>query len=422
MQPRRSRDPKGGKAEPIMSRRRQQTGPGDGSEQDFLGAGRRACDDSSTRNKRGPTQRPMSGEGGSHKPMAKGDRAGRESERFVVPLMPVATTPVEGRDPALVARVAGGRCEGMTARSNNPVDKVRELQHALFRAAKRDPGRPSREGTRAGVSDALRIEVSGKVVHRRRRRWIHAALAALATLPACVGFDPNDHRLRELSPRLPRLRVECDPLTFLWCFGGNGTVEAGAGDTARFSYSNGFPSAAVEIVQTSAPGALGKIGGEEAVRALLDRLSRQAPGLVGERIVGALRDIARREGLRFLVPVLSHRDALVRRGAAGALAAVVRSTKQPVAPRRSDADNPEPPVAVAVETVDAAMLEHALSHVPADPSEIRPPAGDAAEAARTTPRLVQALLDDDECVRLQMALAVLWAMTPRPDHPDREAR
>lgn len=55
--------------------------------------------------------------------------------------MLAATTPAEGRDPALVARVAGGKCEGMAARPNNPVDKVRELQHALFRAAKRDPGR-----------------------------------------------------------------------------------------------------------------------------------------------------------------------------------------------------------------------------------------------------------------------------------------
>ena len=38
-------------------------------------------------------------------------------------------------------RVSGGKCEGMAARPNNPIDKVRELQHALFRAAKRDPGR-----------------------------------------------------------------------------------------------------------------------------------------------------------------------------------------------------------------------------------------------------------------------------------------
>lgn len=41
----------------------------------------------------------------------------------------------------MVARVAGGKCEGMAARPINPTDKVRELQHALFRAAKRDPGR-----------------------------------------------------------------------------------------------------------------------------------------------------------------------------------------------------------------------------------------------------------------------------------------
>ncbi|MFN9972619.1 MAG: hypothetical protein ACK58T_22285 [Phycisphaerae bacterium] len=40
----------------------------------------------------------------------------------------------------MVTRVAGGKCEGMAARPNNPVDKVRELQRALFRAAKRDPG------------------------------------------------------------------------------------------------------------------------------------------------------------------------------------------------------------------------------------------------------------------------------------------
>jgi len=141
LQPRETRDPKGGKAEPVMSRRRQQTAPEHGAAQDFPGVLRRACDDSSTRNRRDPTQRPTSGEGGTYKPSAKGDRAGRESEGFVVPLMPAATTPVEGRDPALVARVDGGKCEGMAARPNNPVDKVRELQHVLFRAAKRDPGR-----------------------------------------------------------------------------------------------------------------------------------------------------------------------------------------------------------------------------------------------------------------------------------------
>ena len=48
---------------------------------------------------------------------------------------------VEGRGPASVALVRGGKCEGMTVTSNNPVDKVRELQRKLFMAAKCNPGR-----------------------------------------------------------------------------------------------------------------------------------------------------------------------------------------------------------------------------------------------------------------------------------------
>lgn len=41
----------------------------------------------------------------------------------------------------MVTRAAGGKCEGMAARPTNPIEKVRELQRALFRAAKRSPGR-----------------------------------------------------------------------------------------------------------------------------------------------------------------------------------------------------------------------------------------------------------------------------------------
>jgi hypothetical protein len=41
------------------------------------------------------------GAGGPYKPMAKGDRVGRESEGFVVLWTPVERS-VEGRDPALV--------------------------------------------------------------------------------------------------------------------------------------------------------------------------------------------------------------------------------------------------------------------------------------------------------------------------------
>ena len=52
-------------------------------------------------NRRDPSWRPTSGEGGSYKPMAKGNRAGRESEGFIVLTTPVER-PDEGRDPALV--------------------------------------------------------------------------------------------------------------------------------------------------------------------------------------------------------------------------------------------------------------------------------------------------------------------------------
>ena len=48
-----------------------------------------------------PVLAATSGEGGFYKPKAKGNRAGRESEGFVVPMTPVER-PDEGRDPALV--------------------------------------------------------------------------------------------------------------------------------------------------------------------------------------------------------------------------------------------------------------------------------------------------------------------------------
>jgi hypothetical protein len=57
--------------------------------QDASGVRRRACGDSSVRNRRDPSRRPTSGAGDPYKPTAKGDRAGRESEGFIVPLTPV---------------------------------------------------------------------------------------------------------------------------------------------------------------------------------------------------------------------------------------------------------------------------------------------------------------------------------------------
>ena len=138
-----------------MSRRRQQTEPEreawtpvaacgnrvgasrSGAAQDTPGVWRRARGESSTRNRRDPTWLLTSSEGGVYKPKAKGHRAGRESEGPVVPSMPVTRTPAEGRGPTLVASGEGGKCEGMTARSNNPIDKARELRSRLFVTDKR---------------------------------------------------------------------------------------------------------------------------------------------------------------------------------------------------------------------------------------------------------------------------------------------
>jgi hypothetical protein len=77
-------------AEPLMSRRRQQTAPVllIGAVQDGRGVGRRACGHSLIRNRRDPFPAARSGKGGPHKPTAKADRAGRESEGFIVPLKP----------------------------------------------------------------------------------------------------------------------------------------------------------------------------------------------------------------------------------------------------------------------------------------------------------------------------------------------
>ena len=57
--------------------------------QDAYGVRRRARQHSLVRNRRDPSQRPTSGEGGFYKPMAKWNRVGRESEGFIVLWTPV---------------------------------------------------------------------------------------------------------------------------------------------------------------------------------------------------------------------------------------------------------------------------------------------------------------------------------------------
>jgi len=113
LQPREISPRKGGMAEPVMSRRRQQTAPArSGGVQDVPGVGRRARSDSPARNRRGPTRRLTSSEDRAYKPRAKWSGAERESEGPVVPTM-AGESRLEGRGPALVALVHGGTGEGM---------------------------------------------------------------------------------------------------------------------------------------------------------------------------------------------------------------------------------------------------------------------------------------------------------------------
>lgn len=113
LQPRDMSPRKGGAAEPVMSRRRQQTASRrSGAMQDAPGVWRRARSDSPTRNRRGPPRRPPSGKDRVDKPSAKRRGVERESEGRVVPTMR-GESRAEGRGPALVALALGGKGEGM---------------------------------------------------------------------------------------------------------------------------------------------------------------------------------------------------------------------------------------------------------------------------------------------------------------------
>jgi hypothetical protein len=83
-----------------------------GETQATPGVGRRARNDSSTRNRRDPRRRLTSSAGDAYKRNAKWRRAGRESEGRVVPSMP-GESRAEGRGPAVVVLAGGGKGEGM---------------------------------------------------------------------------------------------------------------------------------------------------------------------------------------------------------------------------------------------------------------------------------------------------------------------
>ena len=78
-------------AEPLISRRRQQTAPENGGAQDTPGVGKRARKEGLMRNWGDPPRRPTLGEGGAYKPKAKGRRAERESEGLIVPMKAVTS-------------------------------------------------------------------------------------------------------------------------------------------------------------------------------------------------------------------------------------------------------------------------------------------------------------------------------------------
>lgn len=84
-------------AEPIISRRRQQTASEHGGMQDAPGVRKRARREGLMRNWGDPTRRPTLGEGGAYKPMAKWRRAERESEGLIVPTK--AVNAAGGRGP-----------------------------------------------------------------------------------------------------------------------------------------------------------------------------------------------------------------------------------------------------------------------------------------------------------------------------------
>ena len=96
---------------------------GSGGAQDTPGVGKKARSEGLMGNRRGPTGRPTSGEGGGYKPKAKCHRAGRESEGLVVPGMERYQNLSGGKGPCFGRVWDGGKCEGMTERSNNPLNK-----------------------------------------------------------------------------------------------------------------------------------------------------------------------------------------------------------------------------------------------------------------------------------------------------------
>ena len=123
---------------------------------DSGGVGGAARVSGEARNTRDPSAQPLSGAGGSYKPMAKSSAVQRESEGIVVPQTvgePTGTKAVKnnaagGKGPCGDQADVAGKYEGMAGKTepknpdgHKPSEKVRQLQRQLWVAAKRAPGR-----------------------------------------------------------------------------------------------------------------------------------------------------------------------------------------------------------------------------------------------------------------------------------------
>lgn len=125
-----------------MSRRRQQTAFQESERTLALpGALVSARAESNVGDRRDPPLRPSQAKTGRIRPEAEnarsreGVRGARSTDEGVKDKTP------EGRSPASVGTVDGGKREGMVARPNNPEDKVRKLQRSLWVSAKKSKTR-----------------------------------------------------------------------------------------------------------------------------------------------------------------------------------------------------------------------------------------------------------------------------------------
>jgi hypothetical protein len=98
----------------------------------------------SMRNRRDPSARPTSGQGGAYKPMVKSRRVQRESEGVVVLAMAAQNNAAGGKGPCFGHARRKGKCEGMDGKTvpNHPhvrehADKAREPGRGLWTGAKR---------------------------------------------------------------------------------------------------------------------------------------------------------------------------------------------------------------------------------------------------------------------------------------------